>query len=277
MMPSLSLVASLVIICLVFQALEHIWEHSHDIDKPVVVPVKRVIIIIALVTSIIFWFQIYYMIFYSILPLAISLFFPYLVKPSRYFWCCRDDILTRSWVDKLITTSGIYGIGAISALAHSQYSLTFLCTITCIGSVLYHRNREGQFFNFDNIFATSQFFVFGRTLYEAWHNDSSYYFAFGVGSLPIALFFLVYCGDPAEIIKGDNVIRESRKIYEDYHTLWHLASGCGPILASFYMNYTSTTFDYERELYYSYFLLTGILISMTVNIVGNSFGAVPFD
>lgn len=56
------------------------------------------------------------------------------------------------------------------------------------------------------------------------------YALFVLFGLPLAAFFLAYCGMPADI-KGDSasgkVTRVERPIYDLYHTAWHFVSGFG--------------------------------------------------
>lgn len=115
--------------------------------------------------------------------------------------------------------------------------MAFLCTITCVGSTIYHRNREAVYFNIDNVFATSLLVAYSWSLYLSYGVYEGY-FAFGLVGIPVAIFLLVYCGMPAEISipKGSSSVsfcctRSDRPLYNSVHAVWHLASGCGPILS----------------------------------------------
>jgi hypothetical protein len=72
------------------------------------------------------------------------------------------------------------------------------------------------------------------------------YFKLGTLGIGVAAFLLVYCGMPAEI----SVVRETpdvccylrsdRKLYNIVHSLWHLASGCGPVLSTWLFMHIAT-------------------------------------
>lgn len=106
-----------------------------------------------------------------------------------------------------------------------------------MGSTIYHRNREAVYFNIDNVFATSLLVAYGWSLYLS-YGIYDEYFAFGLIGIPVAIFLLVYCGMPAEIsiVNGSTsqsfcCTRSDRPLYNSVHAVWHLASGCGPILS----------------------------------------------
>jgi len=225
-------------------------------------------ILLSSAAGIIYWYEVYTLIFYVLIAAGISLFFPYLKKPSRYIAYCLNGQCDRVWSDKLIYTSLVYLLGTIAALYHAQFALAFVSTITSIGSILYHKHREGQFFNFDNVFATSHVMMFGYAVFDAWQNNEWTFFTFTVCAAPIAVFLLIYCGDPAEVTKDTvPIVRYSRKLYDDYHTLWHFASGFGPVLVSFYF----VGQEFNTLIYVS------VAISLFINLSANYCAAVPFD
>jgi hypothetical protein len=229
--------------------------------------IQNSITLLGCAVALIAWYELHELIFHVVIAAFISFFFPYLRKPSKYISYCVNGLCERYWDDKLIYTSLVYAVGGGVALYHEQYVLAFVSTITSIGSILYHRHREGQFFNFDNIFATSHVVMFLYAIYDAYENHWEF-FLLSAGGLPIAAFLLVYCGDPADVTKNEvPIVRYSRKIYDDYHTLWHLASGFGPMLVSFYFEGK----DLDMIVY------IGVCISFTINITANYVAAVPFD
>jgi hypothetical protein len=143
----------------------------------------------------------------------------------------------RPWSDSLVVTSLIYFVPAVYATAVAEYHMAFLCMITCVGSTIYHRHREAVYFNIDNVFATSLLVAYGWSLYLSYGVYDGY-FAFGLVGIPVAIFLLIYCGMPAEIsiTNGSTAqsfccTRSDRPLYNSVHALWHLASGCGPILS----------------------------------------------
>jgi len=88
-----------------------------------------------------------------------------------------------------------------------------------------------QFFNLDNLFATSLLFT---TLYSlglaAWIGDRGYFLMVVLG-LPLAVFLISYCGMPARLHMCDRSGSGRRQCagfkYDFWHALWHLVSGFG--------------------------------------------------
>lgn len=243
--------------------------------------------------------------FYTAINYLVAVFFPYLRKSSRYRAVCRG-LLYRSWSDKLVWSSAVYGAAGLFALLEGQFQFAFIAFATCTGSTLYHLNRETRFFNLDNIFATAMMFMFLWTLYDAFSSDDNLlYLLLGGLGLPVALFLLKYCGMPADIIAADKqplrqsgsaagdscsgtvllaasssaltlcCIRDSREEYDLYHTLWHFASGAGPVMAVLYVSRCSDSsgvMHFEQALpYYA------LLLAVGINLLGNYYGIMPLD
>ena len=137
----------------------------------------------------------------------------------------------------MITTSLVYFLPSLYGVAVGEWHMAFLCAITCVGSSIYHRNREAVYFNLDNVFATSLLVTYVWSLYIAYGIYEAY-FIFGLVGIPVAIFLLIYCGMPAEITIGKQIlgapfccVRSDRPLYNSVHALWHIASGCGPLLS----------------------------------------------
>ena len=238
-----------------------------------------------LVYSIVFIaIELYYhatsLVFYTVICSYILIFFPYLMKSTRYVLCCMED--RRCHRDKLMYTSYVYFISSVVAFLWFQdYEYAFLCLITTIGSIIYHYFREARFFNFDNIFATVHFVVYSITLTDSYTSWDEYFLA-GMVSFPIALFSLVYCGTPATISESSPtaVQRESRQIYDDWHMIWHLTSGVGPLLSLYYLHchFQPRSF-YDGQIVFDRFLVycSSVTISMLFNLIANILHVIPLD
>lgn len=200
-------------------------------------------LMIAALTTIL-WFRLYNMLFYFIVISSICMFFPYMQKCSQYYPYCSGGVFYRSWHHHFMTSSLIYIGGGVAAIIGKFQYITFLCFMTVIGSLLYHRHREGQFFNVDNIFATSKLVL---CLYAMTHSIDNWpeYAILGVVSCPLVAFLFVICGDPSELVSipssdDPNVmccVRNERTAYQTYHSIWHVFSGMGPILAVIYFHF----------------------------------------
>lgn len=219
-------------------------------------------------------------------------FQPYLSKQSRLSGFLGKPTF-RVWQDKLILTSLIYLAAAVFAIYLGETYIATLCTFTCAGSVLYHRNYEMRYFNLDNIFATSLVVVFSYTLLSAFFACQEI-FLLGVLGLPLASFLLVYCGMPADItISADRscCVRKSRPMYDVVHTLWHLVSGAGPLLSVLYFHslrsgqHSLMGFAIERSPSHPQWTaldafamaLTAVCAGVLVNVAGNVIGIMPLD
>ena len=151
----------------------------------------------------------------------------------------------------MITTSLVYFLPSLYGVAVGEWHMAFLCAITCVGSSIYHRNREAVYFNLDNVFATSLLVTYVWSLYIAYGIYEAY-FIFGLVGIPVAIFLLIYCGMPAEISIGKQIldapfccVRSDRPLYNSVHALWHIASGCGPLLSVWmFSNYAT---DYAQD------------------------------
>jgi hypothetical protein len=236
----------------------------------------------ALLIGIMLIAKVYTTLFYQIIMSLIVVFLPYLIKSSKFINCCYQKNAYRPLQDKLIYTSLIYAVAAVTSFVHyGYYEYAFLCTITTIGSILYHYYRETRFFNFDNIFATIHFFVYFFTLFHSWEKLFNY-FLLGVVCGPLAIFALVYCGSPSEIVEDNDTstitVRYSRKIYDDWHTVWHLTSGFGPVLASYYFYYHYDN-DFMGESRTAIFLVSvlALVLSLSINLVANYAEVVPLS
>ena len=180
--------------------------------------------------------------------------------------------------------------------------MAFLCLITCMGSTIYHRNREAVYFNIDNVFATSLLVAYCWSLYLSYGIYEGY-FAFGLIGIPVAIFLLAYCGMPAEIsiMKGSVCcIRSDRPLYNAVHAVWHLASGCGPILSVWLFSAlsqehsarTALSGGTDRMVMGSVLILEGrswfplalpliptvaVLAGVALNATGNLLGVMPME
>jgi hypothetical protein len=309
-----------LLVCLLFSLVIgivgylYLFEHQHEIAAPgsIIVPFRLQVYIWCHVIAIQYCQHLlseHRFGLIVVIATLLSLFYPYLRKASPYLQFSAQCI--RCWDDKLIATSYLYLLGAASNLFFGYYQFAFLCVLTSMGSVLYHRHREGKFFNLDNTFATSHVFLFAYTWYHAWHADATY-FLLGSASLPVAVFLLVYCGDPAELQSLSGLIvtsqtlsvynvaskisanagkppketglqRLSRSLYDQWHTYWHLVSALGPVLVSCYMHKHGLVSDgqsdsagvvHQAEMT---IIICALTASATLNILANSTGAVPFN
>lgn len=174
---------------------------------------------------------------------AIFVFWPYLKKPSKYLrYSKKDDIssLIRPYSHELMVSSFVYLLaGALSAYLNQKH-MAFLCATTCVTSLLYHRFREGRYFNIDNIFASALMFVFLISMAQS-YGTNELYFMFGVLGIPVAAFLIVYCGMPADIsvVSPWCCVRTDRPLYDLWHTYWHLASGSGLFVTAWFYSQTA--------------------------------------
>lgn len=220
----------------------------------------------------------------------ISAFFPYMIKPSKHRRSYEGHEM-RNWNDRLITTSSAYIMCAAFAVWYGQFEIGVICFVTYIGSSLYHRHREMEYFNLDNIFATSLLMVFNYGLISSYHTHEIYFTLAAIG-LPTAVFLIVYCGMPADIRKkgtsGSDLlccIRTGRELYDTVHTLWHLASSVGPAMAVWYFDYVQNsdpslhTSEWSRidDFIIKNLPVIALSIAVTMNIMGNIHGIVPLE
>jgi len=256
----------------------------------------------------IFWFDLVdKLLFYIVITFLSIYFLTYLKKESKY----KRYFLTkynRPWNDRLVITSSIYALASVYALTSKQYQFSMMCLMTSIGSTLYHLNNETMYFNLDNIFATSLLFIFIYTLVSSYYHHEIY-FHMGVVGLPVSLFLLIHCGMPADIVinyctEDKNRIKYCTRMklvhYELLHNLWHLASGIGPFMVVWYMDYikiqniinvdgndvASTAGSAQvylisigsmEQVILKYLHSTSIIISVLINVVSNYVGIMPID
>jgi hypothetical protein len=237
---------------------------------------------------VILWFNLWDLLFHWLLLGLLALFFPYLQRPSRYYAFCSGKIFYRSWKHLVMYSSLIYLSGCVAAVCAGYMSMAFVCLLTAMGSLLYHRHREGQFFNFDNIFATSKLILFIYTAIHAVDVYPAYAWAALLGA-PWTLFVFVYCGDPADVLSlptssGElHCIRSERSIYDTWHSVWHVLSGLGPVTCALYLHH----FPLDRshlllqqlaagQISAEQMLLTcSLLLAVGVNVLLNVLGVAP--
>lgn len=265
-----------------------------------VMPTRQflVLAIAGICTALIQHFHLVELKFMLCLAMFLSLLYPYLSKTSKHRQNFEGPKL-RPWSDKLIVTSGAYIIGAAFAFSYGQIDLGLVCAVTYMGSTLYHRYREMVFFNLDNTFATSLLIVFVYTILSAYFYHEIY-FRLGVLGMPVAVFLIVYCGMPADIhlrsVPPNDFlccVRTGREIYDTFHNLWHLASGVGPFMAVWYLDYIQhLPVCHESielasgEICIEQIALTratvglpyaAISIAFALNLLGNYVGVMPLE
>ena len=158
-------------------------------------------------------------------------------------------------------TALIYLAGAVYAALQSQIDMTLLLLGTFLSSSWYHLSHESTHFNLDFLFAAALGFIFVWTMYLAapldWKFevnsvDNALLHSFqvtctpnlvhtqvGLLGMPLGLLLFVGCGAPCEIIpvKGPLPVcfcRGESTIYNWIHPLWHIVSGCAPLLCIHY-------------------------------------------
>lgn len=209
--------------------------------------------------------------------------FDYLSKSSKYrkYITSKDKLLYRSWNDITIITSFVYIIPVMFCIQLHEYILASLSLFTFIGSLLYHRHREMCYFNFDNIFATSQFIMITWCLILMYFDDN-YKIIFYIGAIGLflAAYLLYSCGMPGIVTiqkNKSNTIsyqRESSNIYANIHSLWHFISFLGPIISSWYYSSSNIRVIYGIN---NFIPLLSLGIAIIINIFGNSIGIMPLD
>ena len=245
--------------------------------------------------------------FYTVITFLSICFLTYLKKESKY----KKYFLTncnRLWSDKLVITSSVYALASVYAIASKQYQFSLMCLMTSIGSTLYHLNNETMYFNLDNIFATSLLLIFIYTLVSSYYHHEIY-FHVGMVGLPVSLFLLINCGMPADIVinycSEDNsrikyCTRMKQVHYDLLHNLWHLASGIGPFMTVWYMDYikrqniinadwnnVASTAGIDQvslisigsmeQVIFKCLHSTSIIISILINVLSNYVGIMPID
>lgn len=195
------------------------WAYLRQSDRVTssTVTIFRVSLLFLQAIQLILHFHLFHLCYYLFIATLVCWFFPYLRKPSPYLPHCYHGG-RRFWVDPLVTTSAVYMAAGIVALWNAQYPIAYLCVLTTIGSISYHRHREGQFFNFDNIFACTHFLIYGYSFYDS-YDQNFYYFLLGVFGFPIPIYFLNQCGDPADIVflRENNNVTVTANDYSSKH------------------------------------------------------------
>jgi len=74
-----------------------------------------------------------------------------------------------------------------------------------------------------------------------------------------------------------NCIRTNRPEYDKYHSLWHIASGLGPLLSIWYLEQSITMGQITSFTAYYVIPSVAVIIGIIVNIIGNIYGVFPVD
>ena len=243
-----------------------------------------------------------------------TLFYIYLAKESEkskrllvYTKAVDPRKQCRSPLHILILTSGIYLVGSIYALSCREVYMSLLCGGTFISSSLYHLYGEQQYFNFDNIFATSLLMIYMWSLYlSIFHHSNALHILSGLIGLPLAVYLLIACGMPGKLEYSKKVysgryyytcMRCQPTIYPTLHSLWHIVSGIGILISIWYfhwlkvvhLDYYICPYMYTGEVtlgsgcyFDEYDLLPvvpciALILSLLININGNIIGVMPVD
>ena len=241
-------------------------------------------------------------IFYYSIAVLIAANITYLSKRSKFFVSLSDKeihIMLRPQHDPLIISSFVYTLGAIYAYSCNEPYLAFLSFGTTVTSYLYHRYREGIFFNIDNVFACSLMSCFMWTVFLSFFSDCEEYFYFGIVGIPTVCFMLHSCGMPA-VISIDKLsgccIRTTPDNYNIMHFYWHLVSAMGPVLCSYYLYYCHDSVNHnsfqsraigsdlyliqseKHNIHYFPMVPTLALLSgLILNLMLNYFEITPYD
>jgi hypothetical protein len=136
------------------------------------------------------------------------------------------------------------------------------------------------------VFATSLLVLYG---YSLWHSigRDELYVQLGCIGLPVCGFLFVYCGLPCEVrafTLGTDAktglglmccTRDDIPLYNFYHTLWHLASGVGPLLAVWYFESLRAAGIADENVKYLPFY--GLVTGVVLNTFGTVMGKFPVD
>ncbi len=229
---------------------------------------------------------------YTILMIVCFCCLPYMWKASKYRRkSCISHLslgmeLWRPWYDMLVWTSLVYAVPAVYAFSVRQYSMSILLGGTTVGSTLFHLTRETMFFNLDNVFAMSTFFlviwalVCSIRLQEWWF--VLYIMVFG----PMSILFNLACGLPGVICcsKHDATIttRVSSPRYAFFHIFWHIVSGS---VVTCITHFLATSYPDMDAGGLQFSLIPDLPIvptvafasSLGVNLYGNYVGFMPLD
>jgi hypothetical protein len=122
-------------------------------------------------------------------------------------------------------------------------------------------------------------------------------FTLGALGLPVAAFLIVYCGMPADIKINQHTglvstseystygsavlymccIRSGRELYDTVHTMWHIASGLGPLLAIWYFDYVKNKDANTYEFATNVLPVASVGAAVVVNVLGNIFDIMPLQ
>ena len=289
--------AKAILVILSFQMVRHTVEKvdlykDADMYFPLVLKPRDAATVLSVgmyCLSLVYLFRLTDCLFYVGIVFMGCLFSPHLSKTSKYYKIVRSPgILPRDWSDRLVTTSLVYFVSFVLGVWYGFYKFAFLCLITTVGSSIYHRHRESKYFNLDNVFASSLMVFFVHSLVSSYtHNET--YFLLGMLGLPVAVFLLVYCGMPSDVIPMSTdkstdklsqtsyfcCLRTDRPLYNFVHVLWHLASGVGPIISMWYFN--SLQVRGITDPYINILPELGVLCGVLVNLCGCSAGVMPLD
>jgi hypothetical protein len=191
---------------------------------------------------------------------------------------------SRDWYDPVMSTNIIYLISSVVATAVGLNNLALLHFLTFTGSTLYHINRERYYFNMDNIFAMTSFFVGIYSIYDSFFLNLTYFTAAAV-ALPIMMFVIIYCGMPADIVYSSTCLccRRSSGKYDTWHSLWHVLSGLGPICYSIYYFVHHPADEslgrgyFDSKKMFAIVPVSSFLCSVCFNILTNMAGIAPLN
>ena len=174
--------------------------------------------------------------------------------------------------------------GLFSLYYFKERELAILQVFTFLGSTMYHFSKEANYFNLDQTFAGALGCIFVLSLYDAYTVDLDYFLIGSFVALPLGIFLFDYCGMPADIIyEPFCCVRKGRIMYDMVHSIWHIVSAMGPLACSFFY---SQYFPQDHLVlgrgyldpmtrYFPKVPVYSLLISLTVNMLGNAVGVLP--
>lgn len=77
--------------------------------------------------------------------------------------------------------------------------------------------------------------------------------------------------------KSSCCIRKGRPFYDDVHSLWHIVSGFGPLLAIWSLDNALVNRKVEINLVTFILPITAVAIGVVLNIIGNLCEVIPVD
>lgn len=144
---------------------------------------------------------------------------------------------------------------------------------------MYHYYRESKYFNLDNICATAIFITYVYTWICSYHYDSIT-FSIGVVGLPTILYLFIACGFSAIIVFDENgkcCARKDNPTYNYIHTLWHFATGVGPIKAAIFVTNYPQAVDHGAIFNMDTIVGISLIVSIQVNFLLNYVKIAPLD